>query len=254
MNAVGVSSARALTGPRTSLVGRYGRGRNVGSAPLTVAATELGLTIVGTPCGTSIMITSQSIEPPALTEWVPSPLYQMTVDQYESLVESGAFTKRDRLHLINGLLVAKMTQGDPHCTADDLCRIELSAVLPLGWYVRPDKPVRIPLYNEPEPDQAVVRGTIRDYSDHPPGPEDVALIAEIASSSLAEDRKMASVYGNASIPVYWIVNLVDRQVEVFWNPRKNGYADHKVYLPGDTVPVVIDGQVVGQIAVDDLLP
>jgi Putative restriction endonuclease len=80
------------------------------------------------------------------------------------------------------------------------------------------------------------------------------LIAEIASSSLAEDRKIASVYGNAGIPVYWIVNLVDRQVEVYWNPRRNGYADHKVYFSGDTVPVVIDGQVVGQIAVDHLLP
>ena len=118
----------------------------------------------------------------------------------------------------------------------------------------PNKPVRIPLYNEPEPDQAVVRGTIRDYSDHPPGPEDVALIAEIAYSSLAEDRKMASVYGNAGIPVYWIVNLVDRQVEVYSEPTDERVRDHKVYLPGDTVPVVIDGQVVGQIAVDDLLP
>ena len=46
---------------------------------------------------------------------------------------------------------------------------------------------------------------------------------EIASSSLAEDRKMASVYGNAGIPVYWIVNLVDRQVEVDWNPRSSRF-------------------------------
>jgi hypothetical protein len=57
------------------------------------------------------MNTAQTMEPPAITEWVPGPLYQMTVDQYETLVDSGAFTKRDRLHLINGLLVAKMTQG-----------------------------------------------------------------------------------------------------------------------------------------------
>ncbi len=33
----------------------------------------------------------------------------------------GAFSKRDRFHLINGYLVAKMTQNPPHTTADDLC-------------------------------------------------------------------------------------------------------------------------------------
>jgi Uma2 family endonuclease len=200
------------------------------------------------------MNTAQTIEPPAITEWVPAPLYQMTVDQYETLVDSGAFTKRDRLHLINGLLVAKMTQGDIHCTADDLSRVALSAVIPAGWYVRPDKPVRIPEYNEPEPDQAVVRGTIRDYSDHHPGPSDVAMIVEIANSSLTEDRKMASIYGAAGIPIYWIVNLVDRQVEVYARPTPNGYASCEIYKPGSVVPVIIDGTVVGEIAVDDLLP
>jgi Uma2 family endonuclease len=200
------------------------------------------------------MITTQATEPPAITEWVPSPLYQMTVDQYESMVRSGAFTKHDRLHLINGLLVAKMTQGNNHCTADDLSRIALSAVVPIGWYVRPGKPLRIPSYNEPEPDQAVVRGSVRDYCDHHPGPDDIALIVEIADSSLAEDRKMASIYGNAGIPVYWIVNLVDREVEVYAGPQPNGYPTPIIYGPGSVVPVVIDGKTIGQIAVDDLLP
>jgi len=200
------------------------------------------------------MNTAQTMEPPAITEWVPAPLYQMTVDQYETLVDSGAFTKRDRLHLINGLLVAKMTRGDIHCTADDLSRVALSAVIPAGWYVRPEKPVRIPEYNEPEPDQAVVRGTIREYSDHHPGPSDVAMIVEIANSSLTEDRKMASIYGAAGIPIYWIVNLVDRQVEVYAGPMPNGYASREIYKPDSLVPVIIDGTVAGEIAVDDLLP
>ena len=130
----------------------------------------------------------------------------------------------------------------------------LSAVIPAGWYVRPDKPVRIPEYNEPEPDQAVVRGTIREYSDHHPGPSDVAMIVEIANSSLTEDRKMASIYGAAGIPIYWIVNLVDRQVEVYTGPTPNGYASREIYKPGSLVPVIIYGTVVGEIAVDDLLP
>jgi Uma2 family endonuclease len=177
----------------------------------------------------------------------------MTVDQYESLVDSGAFTKRDRLHLINGLLVAKMTQGYAHNTADDLCRVALSGVVPAGWYVRPDKPIRLPNYNEPEPDQTVVRGTIQDYRHRQPGPADIAMVAEIAASSLSEDRAMASVYGNAGIPIYWIVNLIDHQIEVYSGPQSDGYASRVDFKSGSDVPVVIDGTTVGWVAVDDII-
>jgi Uma2 family endonuclease len=200
------------------------------------------------------MITAQLAETPAITEWVPSPLYRMSLERYESLVDSGLFTKRDRLHLINGLLVAKMTKKPPHVAGCDLTRAAIDGLSLAGWYTRVGDPVRLPPDSEPEPDIALVRGTIRDYSDHHPGPGDVALIAEIADSSVADDRKMAGVYGPAGIPVYWIVNLVHRQVEVYTDPGPNGYASCDVYKPGDIVPVVVDGKNVGQIAVDDLLP
>ena len=68
----------------------------------------------------------------------------MSLEQYDAMVESGIFTERDRLQLINGILVAKVTQGDDHSVADGLCRDDLSAVLPLGWCIRSDKPVRLP--------------------------------------------------------------------------------------------------------------
>ena len=186
----------------------------------------------------------------------PWPLYRMPVEQYEAMVESGFFTKHDRLHLINGILVAKMTQGDDHCVTDDLCRVALSAVLPPGWFVRPSKPVRLPPDGAPEPDEAVVRGSIRDYGRGKrgmPGANDVALVVEVADTSLRADRAMAAVYGRAGIPVYWIVNLVDRQVEVYTAPSLTGYASRVDYTSGMSVPVVIAGTVVGHIAVDDIL-
>ena len=93
----------------------------------------------------------------------PWPPYRMPLEQYEAMVDSGIFTERDRLQLINGMLVAKVTQGDDHCAADDLCRVALERVVPAGWYVRPNKPVRLPPDGCPEPDEAVVRGSIRDY-------------------------------------------------------------------------------------------
>jgi Uma2 family endonuclease len=203
----------------------------------------------------STITPTQLIESPGLSESIPSALYRMPLQRYEAMVESGVFTKRDKLHLIDGYLVAKMTQRDPHSTVDDLCRDQLAGVVPAGWYVRSNKPVRIPPRSKPEPDHAVVRGKVRDYSRRSPEPADVALVVEIAESSLTDDRKlMALVYGNAGIPIYWIVNLVDRQVEVYTVPHADGYASREVYLPGSFVPVVVEGQIVGQTAVDDMLP
>ena len=78
---------------------------------------------------------TQPIQSPNLSEWIPTPLFRMSLEQYEAMVDSGAFTEHDRFHLINGFLVAKMTQGDPHCVADDLCRNALTSVLPPRWFV-----------------------------------------------------------------------------------------------------------------------
>ena len=109
------------------------------------------------------------------------------------MVASGGIPSRNRFHLINGYLVEKMTQNPPHAVADELCGGELARVLPPGWHVRPAKPVRLPgRDSEPEPDRCVVRGTIHDYEDHHPGPGDVALIVEVADSSLADDRNYAA--------------------------------------------------------------
>ena len=150
-----------------------------------------------------------------------------------------------------------MTQNPPHRVADELCGAELDRVVPADRYHVPGaKPVRLPgRDSEPEPDRCVVRGTIRDYEDHHPGPDEIALIVEVADSSLADDRTLATkVYGPAGIPVYWIVNLVDRQVEVYTNPSPAGYLSTEVFAEGQSVPVVIEGQPLGRIAVSDILP
>jgi Uma2 family endonuclease len=180
----------------------------------------------------------------------------MTVEQYEAMVSSGAFKARDRFHLINGYLVAKMTQNPPHVVADELCGGALARLIPTGWHVLAGKPIRLPgRDSEPEPDRSVVRGTIRDYENRHPGPDDIAMVVEVANSSLQEDREMAAaVYGPSGIPVYWIVNLVNRQVEVYTDPGPQGYRSRADFLEGQSVAVVVDGQHLGQVAVLDILP
>ena len=86
-----------------------------------------------------------------MPEWVPSPLYRWNLEQYEAMVASGAFTEHDRFHLINGYVVAKMTQGDPHCTADDLCGAALAlSSRPAGTFEWPSPSV-FPLIVSPSP-------------------------------------------------------------------------------------------------------
>jgi Uma2 family endonuclease len=201
------------------------------------------------------MSTLSSSAPAVAPEWMPAPLYRMSLEKYEAMVACGAFGPKDRFHLINGFLVAKMTQNDPHCTADGLCGEALRQVIPAGWHVRSAKPVRLPeQVSKPEPDHCVVRGSFRDYSQRSPEAADIALVVEVADSSLGEDRKMARIYGAGGIAAYWIINLVDRQVEVYTLPYADGYHSRQDYTANDEVPVVIDGAEVGRIAVADILP
>ena len=100
----------------------------------------------------------------------------------------------------------------------------------------------------------MVRGDWRDYVTHYPDAAAVALIAEVSVSSLDKDRALADIYGKAGIPVYWIVDVDDGQVEVYSNPGPNGYQSHEILAPGHVLSVVIDGVEVGKIAVADILP
>jgi Uma2 family endonuclease len=86
-----------------------------------------------------------------------------------------------------------------------------------GWAVRVQMPIALDNESEPEPDVAIVPGTHRDYeAAHPARP---ALLVEVAESSLVDDRgTKATLYARAGIADYWILNLVDRVLEVCRDP------------------------------------
>ena len=181
--------------------------------------------------------------------------YRLTVDQYEAMVDAGIFTKHDRLELIEGLLVAKMTKKPDHSVGSEKCRRRIDRALPPGWHTRHEQPIRIPPRDsEPEPDIAVARGEVEDYETRHPGPADIALVVEIARSSLAADRALARTFGGGGIPVYWIVNVVDRQLEVYAGPIEGSYPEPTILPESATVELIIAGEIVARIPVADLLP
>ncbi len=184
----------------------------------------------------------------------PSP-HRITVDEYERIIEAGALEDPSRVELIDGYMVDKMGKNAAHRWTTKEVLKALDSRLPAGWTSQKEEPVRIPPYDEPEPDVSVVRGSDADYRHRIPTAADVALLVEVSDSTLSQDRgKKLSAYAKGRIPVYWIVNLVDRQVEVFSRPGKTGYRSHKTYASGEQVPVTIGGRKLPPIAVDDLLP
>ena len=111
-----------------------------------------------------------------------------------------------------------MSRNPPHDSTLDRLEDLIRALLPAGWRLRGQKGVALAT-GQPEPDVAVVLGPAARYDDHHPGPGEIALVAEVSETTLPVDRgpKMRA-YSRAGIPVYWIVNLVDRQVEVYTDP------------------------------------
>jgi Uma2 family endonuclease len=184
------------------------------------------------------------------------PLHRITVDEYERIIRSGALEDPTRVELIDGYMVDKMAKNPEHSFSATATHQALMDRLPAGWLARKEEPVRIPAYDEPEPDISVVRGTNPDYRHRAPGPRDVALLVEVSDTTLAQDRGVKlTAFARDGIAVYWIVNLADRQVEVYTRPVKAGrYRSRKDYKPGQQVPLTIGGQPLPPIPVDDILP
>lgn len=159
-------------------------------------------------------------------------LFPLDVDRYHRMIESGILPEGEPFELIDGCLVQKdrsavgegpMTVGLGHAWVIS----ELGDLTPrlrrMGCYMRVQLPLALPPFDEPEPDGAVVRGSNRDYRDRHPGAADATCVIEVADSSLLRDRTIKlRIYAAAAIPIYVIINLVDRVVEVYSEPMGKG--------------------------------
>ena len=137
--------------------------------------------------------------------------------EYERLVDLGVFRPGEAIELIGGELMVAEPQGAAHYTAIRKTAKALEAAFGPGWEVRTQGPIGLDEESEPEPDVAVVPGGPDDYGRaHPSRP---ALTIEVAESSLGVDReRKGSLYARAGLPDYWVLNLVDRVLEVYREP------------------------------------
>ena len=178
-----------------------------------------------------------------------------TREEYYRLAELGFF-QGQRAERIGGYIMVMSPQNWPHtnstCRADELLRVVFTAT---AW-VRTQMPLALGLSSDPEPDVSVVPGRIENYTDHP---TTALLVVEVSDTSLAFDRgDKASLYAAAGIADYWIVNLNERQLEVYRDPQPDPtqpfgarYAQVTILGPGASVAPLAMPQT--PVAVADLL-
>jgi Uma2 family endonuclease len=176
-------------------------------------------------------------------------------EQYYLLADAGAFGDA-RVELIEGEIVVMAPIGHPHAAVTHPLAVILGGAFGDGYTVRNQVPISLgesAKPSDPQPDLAVVVGHWRDYIGRNPIGADVKLVVEIADSSLSDDRKVKSaLYAAAGIPEYWIVNLVDVQLEVYRQPEGEQYATVQILRPGDVASPLLSPQ--STIAVEDFLP
>ncbi len=204
-------------------------------------------------------MTVMTSTPPLSAIPPPLPVRRFTVDEYHRLIETGVLGEDDDVELLEGWIVPKMARTPTHdALISFIMNRSLSPQLPSGWFRRGQSAITT-TGSEPEPNIAVVRGLERDYLSRHPSPADMALVIEVADSSLQPDRVYKGrIYAAGDVPVYWIVNLIDRQVEVYTDPSgpdaAPSYRTRQDYKLGELVPFVLDSKDLASIAVQELMP
>ena len=184
-------------------------------------------------------------------------IYRMTPRQFRKAITAGVFGER-HVELLGGLPFL-LADEPPHILAARNVHhtMHILASRP-RWFADNHYPLELGRW-WPLPDVVVLRGPDTIYGTRLPRGRDVALLVEISDTTYAKDSgPKLRRYATYRIPVYWIVDLNRRIVEVRTNPfgkgKQAGYAHCDTYREGDVIPVELDGQEVGRIAVSDLLP
>ena len=164
-----------------------------------------------------------------------------TRELYDRITEFGLWDPEARIELVGGEIVQLAPQDPEHACTVVVAGELFKCAFGDPFHVRTHCPLIIGPMSEPEPDIAVVLGDFRAFiKEHP---ATAALVLEVARSSLDFDREVkAGLYASAGIPDYWIVNLVDRYLEVHREPLAmrsarfgHGYRSRLIFHPGDVI-------------------
>jgi len=191
--------------------------------------------------------------------FVPVPASErLTVDEFRRKAARGELSQSKTFELLEGVVVAKARQTLKHETALENIQNLIGKLTPGGWHLRVQQPLNCS-DSLPEPDAAIVKDALDMYVDRPPMPNMVSLVVEVADASLTLDRRVKGrVYARAGLSVYWLLNLVDSELEVYSSASgpvlMPGYQEKRVYRTEDKLSLVVGLDDLGMVKVRDLLP
>lgn len=182
------------------------------------------------------------------------PRFRWTQRRFQQLIEQGFFGDDERLELMEGEIVPMEPPGPFHSSRinplDHLLYERYDKNL---FTTRTEQPIVLGEQDQPQPDIVVCSGAWLEFSERYPVASEVRLVVEVAKSSLSIDRdKRLKRYARAGVPEYWILNVPERQLEVYREPRQNGYATIRIYQPDESV-APLDVSAENPIPLRDLL-
>lgn len=160
-----------------------------------------------------------------------------TLEEYHRMIDSGVLDDR-QVELIRGEIIEVAPEGKPHAYSVSESGEYLVRLLGDRAKVRYGHPITLPNSSEPEPDIAVVQRLGVEYLSHHPYPENIFWLIEYSNSSLAKDMELKpSVYAEAGIQEYWVVNLKTRSLVVFRDLQSGRYTSQTTYTNGNISPL-----------------
>ncbi|MBC6436319.1 Uma2 family endonuclease [Nostoc sp. HG1] len=184
----------------------------------------------------------------------PTPtLKKWSMEDYHRMVEFGILTPADQVELLEGVIVQLNPQRSPHAATKQCASDYLRERLMGQVIVRVQLPITLPPDSEPEPDIAIVRLDPRKYFDRHPQPDDILFLAEVADSTLNEDRiRKAKIYAKANISEYWVLDVHKRQVLGFRRSDGEHYTEEFVLSENDSIELFAFPEIL--ISISQLFP
>lgn len=149
-----------------------------------------------------------------------------TVEEYHRMAQAGILSEDDRVELIDGEIVEMTPIGSRHASSVNRLTQLFSERMQRRAIVSVQNPLRLGERSEPQPDLALLRPRPDFYARIHPGAEDVLLVVEVAETSGNVDRETkVPLYARAGIPEVWLVDLGGECIEIYREPRAQGYQE-----------------------------
>jgi len=178
----------------------------------------------------------------------------LTVDEFLRMSEHGLLSEEGKHELWDGRIMMTPPPGNKHMACERrvveaLYDALTAAKLRKQFGVQTGGGIKIGEFNFRGPDVMIVRLPFDDDDEHPLTGEGVALIVEVASTSLPDDLgEKRGKYAGAGIAEYWVVDVKRRQLHPFRNPKAGDYPNCEPLAAGATISPLFAPQITLNVA------